>query len=146
MDEAEAARYLEQRVPIPPAIRGHFDGANDLPRWQAASTFSAAIGLRSDNQPTLVVGLLQVLLEALARAVQDGATAVEGRGVEIAEAVLTHFTVDECLAIADYFGGAHVTLPAGTTLGNVGAVVRKLLGLCIGEPLNAALVAWTSGA
>src|SRR5690349_13736716 len=118
MDEAEAARYLAQRVPIPGSLRGHFDGADDMPRWQATSTFAAAIGLRSDNQPTLIVGLLQVLLEAMARAVQDGAAAVEGRGVEIADKVLDHFTVDECLAIADYFGGAHVTVPAGTTLGN----------------------------
>src|SRR5262249_44708688 len=118
---------------------------NEMPRWQAASTLAAAIGLRSENQPTLIVGLLQVLLEALARAVQDGAAEVEGRGIEIADKVLTHFTVDECLAIADYFGGKRVALPAGTTLGNLSAVVRQLLGLCIGEPLNGALVAWTTG-
>jgi hypothetical protein len=144
MDVEEAARYLRQRVPIPAALQHHFSGARDLPRADAASTLSVAMRLRGDAQPTIVVGLMLVLLEAIARAVAEGPRAPEDRGGAIAERALAHYTVDECLAIAGYFGGDHIAIPTGTTLGTLGDAVRGLLGLCIGDPLNGALAAWTT--
>jgi len=99
--------------------------------------------LRSNEQPTLVVGLMLVLLEAIARAVQDGARAPEDRGGKIAEIALGHYTVDECLEISAYFGGDHVAVPPGTTLGTLSNTVHELLCGCIGNPLNGALIAWS---
>jgi hypothetical protein len=144
MDDEEAARYLRQRVPIPAALQTHFGGASEMPRADAASTLSVAMRLRSDSQPTLIVGLMLVLLEAFARALADGARANEDRGAAIADTALAHYTVDECLGIAGYFGGEHLAIPAGTTLGTLGDAVRGLLGQCIGNPLNGALVAWAT--
>jgi hypothetical protein len=144
MDDEEAARYLRQRVPIPAALRAHFGGAVDMPRAEAAAMLSNAVRLRSDEQPTLIVGLMLVLLEAVARSVGEGPRTPEDRGGPIADQALAHFTVDECLAIARYFGGEHVGVPAGTTLGSLAAVVHTLLGQCIGDPLNGALVAWST--
>ena len=146
MDEAESARYLRQRVPIPVALRSHFGDANDMPRAQAAAMLSAAMQLRSDAQPTLVVGLFLVLLEAVARAVQDGPSTPETRGRAIADHAVAHFTVDECLEISAYFGGDQVPLPAGTTFGTLATAVRGLLGECIGDPLNGPIAAWSNSA
>jgi hypothetical protein len=145
MDDEEAKRYLGQRVPIPAALREHFDGAGDLPRADAAATLSTAMGLRSDEQPTFIVGLLLVLLEAIARALGEGSRGSEDRGREVADRALAHFTIDECLAIATYFGGNHVAVPAGTTLGSLGETVHELLGQCIGDPIDGALAAWSAG-
>lgn len=144
MDKAEADRYLRQRVPIPAALRAHFGGAGDMPRAEAAAMLSNAVRLRSDEQPTLIVGLMLVLLEAIARAVGEGARTPEDRGGPIADQALAHYTVDECLAIARYFGGDHLAVPAGTTLGSLAETVQVLLGQCIGDPLNGALVAWSA--
>ena len=143
MDDEEAARYLRQRVPIPAALQPHFSGAVDMPRAEAATMLSNAVRLRSDEQPTLIVGLMLVLLEAVARAVSDGPCTPEERGGAIADKALVHFTVDECLSIAAYFGGNHIAVPAGTTLGSLEGIVLQLLGQCIGDPLNGALVAWS---
>lgn len=142
MDDEEAARYLGQRVPIPPAIRERFGGAGDLPRADAAAALSNAMGLRSDGQPTFIVGLMLVLLEAVSRAVADGPREPEDRGGDIAGRALAHFTVDECLAIAGYFGGDHIALPAGTTFGTLADTVHELLGQCIGDPVTGALAEW----
>jgi len=144
MDEEAAGRYLRQRVPIPEALRTCFGEAKDQPRAEVAATLSAAMRLRSDDQPTVIVGLMLVLLEALARAVQDGGRAPEDRGGKIAEIALGHYTVDECLQISAYFGGDHVAVPAGTTLGTLPDAVRELLCRCIGDPLNVALTAWSA--
>jgi hypothetical protein len=143
MDDEEAARYLSQRVPIPAAVREHFGGAIDLPRAEAAAELSTAMQLRSDDQPTFIVGLMLVLLEAMARTVSDPPHEPEDRGGAIAHRALAHFTVDECLAIATYFGGDHVAVPPGTTLGTLGETVHNLVGRCIGDPLNGALAAWS---
>lgn len=143
MDEQTVDRYLRQRVPIPAALRKYFGDANDQPRADAAATLSTAMQLRSDDQPTFVVGLMLVLLEAIARAVQDGARSPEDRGSKIAEIALGHYTVDECLGISAYFGGDHVAVPQGTTLGTLPDAVRELLCRCIGDPLNVALAAWS---
>jgi hypothetical protein len=145
MDDDEAARYLRQRVPVPASLREHFGGAADLPRAEAAATLATAMGLRSDEQPTFIVGLMLVLLEAVARTVAEGPREPEDRGSAIADNALAHFTVDECLAIAGYFGGDHVAVPAGTTLGSLSATVHRVLGQCIGDPVNGALGAWSSG-
>jgi hypothetical protein len=144
MDDEEAARYLRQRVPIPAALRAHFGGAGDMPRAEAAAMLSNAVRLRSDEQPTSIVGLMLVLLEAVARAVGEGVRTPEDRGGPIADEALAHFTVDECLTIARYFGGEHVAVPAGTTLGSLADAVHTLLSQCIGDPLNGALVAWSA--
>src|SRR5438477_9513753 len=88
MDEQAVDRYLRQRVPIPAVLQTYFADAKDQPRAEAAATLSAAMRLRSDDQPTLIVGLMLVLLEALARAVQDGARTPEDRGGKIAEIAL----------------------------------------------------------
>jgi len=146
MDDQATDRYLRQRVPIPAPLRTYFDGAVDQPRAEAAANLSAAMRLRSDAQPTLVVGLMLVLLEAAARAVQDGARAPEDRGAKLAEIALGHFTVDECLEISAYFGGDHVAIPAGTTLGTLSSAVHELLCHCIGDPLNGALADWSGDA
>jgi len=143
VDEQAADRYLRQRVPIPPALRAYFGNADDQPRAEAAAALSAAMGLRSDNQPTFIVSLMLVLLEAVARAVQDGARVPEDRGAKIAEIALGHFTVDECLGISAYFGGDRVAVPPGTTLGTLSDAVHELLRTCIGDPLNVALAAWS---
>jgi hypothetical protein len=144
MDEQAADRYLRQRVPIPPALRTFFDDATDQSRVEAAATLSAAMGFRSNEEPTLIVGLMLVLLEALARAVQDGARTPEDRGGKIAEIALGHYTVDECLGISAYFGGDHVALPASTTLGTLSDAVHEILCRCIGDPLNVALTDWST--
>ena len=141
MDAEEAARYLSQRVPIPASLRVHF--GNELPRAEAAARLSSAMGLRSDEQPTLIVGLMLVLLEAVARTLGEGRRVPEDRGAAIADQALAHYTVDECLAIAGYFGGDHLQVPGGTTLGSLRDAVLDLLGQCIGHPLNGALGAWS---
>ena len=146
MDHEAAERYLRQRVPIPAALRTHFGGAGEQSRADAAANLSSAMRLRNDEQPTLVVGLMLVLLEAVARAVQDGARAPEDRGGKIAEIALGHYTVDECLEISAYFGSDHVAVPSGTTLGTLSNAVHELLCGCIGDPLNAALIAWSDDA
>jgi hypothetical protein len=143
MDEQAADRYLRQRVPIPAALRIYFGDAHDLPRGEAAATLSAAMRLRADEQSTLVVGLMLVLLEAIARAVQDGSRVPEDRGGKIAEIALGHYTVDECLEISAYFGGDHVAIPPGTTLGSLSNTVHELLCHCIGDPLSVALTEWS---
>src|SRR4051812_25376715 len=103
MDAEETTRYLSQRVPIPPSLRVHFGNAGDLPRSEAAARLSTAMSLRSDEQPTLIVGLMLVLLEAVARSLGEGARDPEDRGAAIADQALAPFTVDECLEIAAYF-------------------------------------------
>jgi hypothetical protein len=144
MDDEEAARYLRQRVPIPANLQPYFGGTGEMARAEAAAMLSNAVRLRSDEQPTLIVGLMLVLLEAIARAIAEGPRTPEQRGGSIADQALAHFTVDECLAIAEYFGGDQVAVPSGTTLGALGDTVRRLLGRCIGDPLNGALVAWAA--
>ena len=63
----------------------------------------------------------------------------------IADTALAHFTVDECLAIARYFGGEHVAVPAGTTLGSLAASgARSSSASASAIHLNGALVAWSS--
>ena len=143
MDEQAVDRYLSQRVPIPAVLRTYFDDAEDLPRVEAAASVAAAMGLRGDDQPTLVVGLMLVLLEAIARARQDGSRVPEDRGSKLAEIALGHYTVDECLEISAYFGGDHLAVPPGTTLGSLSNAVHELLCRSIGDPVNVALTAWS---
>jgi hypothetical protein len=143
VDDDAVDRYLRQRVPIPEPLRAHFGGAGEMPRAQAAATLSAAMQLRSDEQPALIVGLLLVMIEAVARAVPDGPRTPEDRGRAIADQALAHYTVDECLGISEYFGGDQVVIPTGTTLGTLADRVRELLGECLGEPLNGPLGRWS---
>jgi len=146
MDEHKAARYLEQRVTIPESLRHRFDGVDHMSRSRMAEALSKQVGLRSDHQPVLVVGLLQILLESLARSARQDSI-IERGGVEIASAVVNHFTLDECVAVAEYFGWSDQHVEQDTTLEDLSRVVHGLLGERIGAHLAEALVheAQTSG-
>jgi hypothetical protein len=143
MDDIAAARYLNQRVVIPDSLRRQFDGVGQMSRSRMAQELSAQLGLRADDQPVLVVGLLHVLLESLGRATRREAR-VEAGGVDLASALALHFTLDECLALTEYFGWADKNAASDTTRTGKDHTAQHLLGERLGAQLDGTLMQWAN--
>ncbi|HTD49569.1 MAG TPA: hypothetical protein VK771_03155 [Acidimicrobiia bacterium] len=144
MDDMAAARYLNQRVVIPEPLRRQFDGVGHMSRSRMAQELAAHLGLRRDDQPVLVVGLLHVLLESLARAARREPL-IEARGVDLATALAHHFTLDECLALTEYFGWADTTADDATRIGEQDTA-QHVLGERLGAQLDGSLIEWANSA